>query len=143
MLASTIIAVGSTIACLAQNIYFEARDQPTIGQMAVTAVVLNRVHDKRWPDTVCEVVREGPTYKWKTDYPIKHSCQFSWYCDGLSDEPVDQRAWTKAVRVAEEVYYTYGSFNIVDGATFYHAITVDPSWNREYVVTIEDHIFYK
>ena len=72
MLSETILAVGATITCLAQNIYFEARDQPTIGQRAVAEVVLNRVHDQRWPDTVCEVIREGPTYSWKQDYPIKH-----------------------------------------------------------------------
>ena len=78
MLSETILAVGATITCLAQNIYFEARDQPTIGQRAVAEVVLNRVHDPRWPDTVCEVIREGPTYSWKKDYPIKHRCQFSW-----------------------------------------------------------------
>ena len=95
MLSETILAVGATITCLAQNIYFEARDQPTIGQRAVAEVVLNRVHDPRWPDTVCEVIREGPTYSWKQDYPIKHRCQFSWYCDGLSDKPKDQRAWSK------------------------------------------------
>ena len=69
MLEATIIAFGASITCLAQAVYFEARDQPTIGQMAVAQVVLNRVHDSRWPDTVCEVVKEGPTYSWKEDYP--------------------------------------------------------------------------
>tara|TARA_R110000744_G_scaffold88920_2_gene173152 strand:- start:18118 stop:18582 length:465 start_codon:yes stop_codon:yes gene_type:complete len=138
------LEIGITIACLAQNIYFEARDQPTAGQVAVATVVLNRVHDPRWPDTVCGVIREGPTYNWKTTYPIKDRCQFSWYCDGKPDVPQDQRAWSKAVAVAEEVYYSYGlSVNIVDGATFYHSSYVDPAWNREYVITIEDHIFYK
>ena len=114
------LEIGITIACLAQNIYFEARDQPTAGQVAVATVVLNRVHDPRWPDTVCGVIREGPTYNWKTTYPIKDRCQFI------------------------VAYYSYGlSVNIVDGATFYHSSYVDPAWNREYVITIEDHIFYK
>ena len=64
-----LIAVGTSIICLAQNIYFEARDQPTVGQLAVASVVLNRVHDDRWPNTVCEVVREGPTVvKWVTGH---------------------------------------------------------------------------
>ena len=145
MLSETMLAVGATITCLAQNIYFEARDQPTIGQRAVAEVVLNRVHDPRWPDTVCEVIREGPTYSWKQDYPIKHRCQFSWYCDGLSDKPTDQRAWSKAIAIAEDVFFSYGlSINTVDGATFYHATNVDPEWrNVEYIVTIEDHIFYR
>jgi spore germination cell wall hydrolase CwlJ-like protein len=112
--------------------------------MAVAQVVLNRVHDSRWPDTVCEVVKEGPTYSWKQDYPIKHKCQFSFYCDGLSDVPKDKRAWNKAIRVAEEIQYTYGlSIPLLDGAVFYHAISVDPKWRREYITQIEDHIFYK
>lgn len=144
MLASTIASLGVTMACLAQNIYFEARDQPTVGQMAVAFVVLNRVHHPAWPDTVCEVIREGPTYSWKQSYPVKNKCQFSWFCDGLPDVPTDQRAWAKAVAVAEEVYYSYGlSLNVVDGATFYHSVAVDPAWNREYITTIEDHIFYR
>ena len=144
MLSESIAALGATITCLAQNIYFEARDQPVIGQRAVAEVVLNRVFDPRWPDTVCEVIREGPTYSWKQDYPVKHRCQFSWYCDGLSDKPKDQRAWAKAIAIAEDLFFYYGlSINTVEGATFYHATTVDPAWNLEYVVTIEDHIFYR
>ena len=144
MLSETILAVGATITGLAQNIYFEARDQPTIGQRAVAEVVLNRVHDPRWPDTVCEVVREGPTYRWKQHYPIKHRCQFSWFCDGLSDKPKDQRAWNRAVSIAEEVYSSYGlTIPVVDGATFYHSVDVNPAWNREYITTIADHIFYR
>ena len=144
MLLETISSFTITIGCLAQNIYFEARDQPTIGQMAVAEVVMNRVHSPLFPDTVCEVIHEGPTYKWKQDLPIKHRCQFSWYCDGKSDTPKDQRAWTKSIAIAEEVYYSYGlSINSVDGSLFYHSIDVDPNWNREYVVQIEDHIFYK
>ena len=91
MLDASILAVGATITCLAQNIYFEARDQPTVGQMAVAYVVLNRVHHPAWPDTVCDVIREGPTYSWKQDYPIRNRCQFSWYCDGKPDVPKDQR----------------------------------------------------
>ena len=144
MLDASILAVGATITCLAQNIYFEARDQPTVGQMAVAYVVLNRVHHPAWPDTVCDVIREGPTYSWKQDYPIRNRCQFSWYCDGKPDVPKVQRAWNRAGSIAEEVYYSYGlTINVVDGATFYHSVDVNPAWNREYITTIEDHIFYR
>ena len=76
--------------CLAENVYFEARNQGTAGWSAVISVTLNRVKDKRFPNTVCEVVKQGPTREsWKTRgkdvseserkyYPIKHRCQFSW-----------------------------------------------------------------
>ena len=78
LLEATIIAVGIQLTCLAQNIYFESRDQPTVGQMAVASVVLNRVHDSRYPNTICGVVKQGPTYSWKKDFPVRHRCQFSW-----------------------------------------------------------------
>ena len=75
--------------CLADNVYFESRNQGTAGWSAVISVTLNRVKDKRFPNTICEVVKQGPTREsWKkngTYYPIKHRCQFSWYCDGKKD----------------------------------------------------------
>ena len=64
--------------CLAKNMYYEARSQGLAGQLAVSLVVLNRVKDKRYPNTICEVVHQGPTREsWKkngTYYPIKHRC---------------------------------------------------------------------
>ena len=53
--------------CLALNMYHEARGQGTAGLFAVTAVVLNRVNDKRFPNSVCEVIEQGPIREsWKT-----------------------------------------------------------------------------
>ena len=66
----------AALVCLALNIYHEARDQPFIGQVAVAQVVMNRVDDPRYPDTVCEVVEQGPTYSWTDDFPVRHRCQF-------------------------------------------------------------------
>jgi len=76
--------------CLAYNMYHEARSQGTAGIYAVSAVVLNRVNDRRFPNTVCEVVEQGPTREsWKTKkhkdldpeervyYPIKNKCTHS------------------------------------------------------------------
>ena len=48
--------------CLAKNIYFESRNQSHLGQMAVAHVTINRVLDKRYPDTVCKVVHQGLIY---------------------------------------------------------------------------------
>ena len=45
--------------CLARNIYFEARNEPFAGQFAVAMVTLNRVHDKQFPNSICEVVYQG------------------------------------------------------------------------------------
>ena len=39
--------------CLAKNMYYEARNQGLAGQLAVSLVVMNRVKDSRYPNTVC------------------------------------------------------------------------------------------
>ena len=131
------------ITCLALNIYFESRNQPIEGQVAVSQVVLERVKSKKYPDTVCEVVFQGPTYSWSVNYPIRDRCQFSWYCDGLSDKPKDQIAWLNSLEVAEKVYY--GLTDTVKGATHYHSVKVDPWWAKYKVKVkqIGDHIFYR
>ena len=46
--------------CLAKNMYFEARNQGLAGQLAVSLVVMNRVKDDRFPDTICGVIEENP-----------------------------------------------------------------------------------
>ena len=136
--------LAEAVTCLAMNIYFEARNQSTIGQIAVAQVTMNRVRDGRFPDTVCDVVKQGPTYTWKPDYPIKNQCQFSWWCDGKSDKPTDTMAYEKARLIALGVYR--GDLDdFVDGATHYHATYVLPEWSesKQYVVRIDDHIFYR
>ena len=74
--------------CLALNTYHEAKNQSLVGQIATAQVVMNRVADDRYPNTVCEVVKQGHTSflkKFNKNNAIRHRCQFSWYCDGKSD----------------------------------------------------------
>ena len=118
---------AEALVCLALNVYHEARDQPFIGQVAVAQVVMNRVHDDRYPDDVCEVVMQGPTYSWKPDFPVRHRCQFSWYCDGKSDATPDEGAWQQALTIAQGVH-TGNLDDFVEGATHYHATYVLPEW---------------
>jgi len=136
--------ITEAILCLALNVYHEAKNQPFIGQVAVAQVVMNRVYDERYPNTVCEVVEQGPTYSWKPDFPIRNRCQFSWYCDGLSDTPTEKDAWDNAIMVANGVYHSDFE-DFVEGATHYHAYYVAPEWAsaKTYIVRIEDHIFYR
>jgi spore germination cell wall hydrolase CwlJ-like protein len=86
----------SALICLSLTIYFEARNQPLEGQVAVAQVVLNRVMDDRYPDKVCDVVMQSRKYK-DSGHPVKWSCQFSFYCDGKTDTPTDIDAyrWAK------------------------------------------------
>lgn len=136
--------------CLAKNMYYESRNQGIAGQLAVSAVVLNRVNDNRFPDTICGVVEQGPTRaSWKDPkvrYPIKHRCQFSWYCDGKSDNPRNKELYKKFLNLSEAILYNEIPFlDITDGATFYHADYVKPSWakTKTKTIEIEDHIFYR
>ena len=134
----------ASLICLALNVYHEAKNQSFLGQVAVAQVVMNRVKDKRYPNTVCEVVKQGQTYKWKPSFPIKNKCQFSWYCDGKSDKAREKKAWDIALTVANGVYY--GNLDdFVEGATHYHAHYVNPSWaeTKTYITRIDDHIFYR
>ena len=136
--------IETAITCLALNIYFEARNQSTIGQIAVAQVAMNRVLDERFPNTVCEVVEQGQTYSWKPELPIRNRCQFSWWCDGKSDIPKDTEAYEKARLVAVGVYMGHLD-DFVDGATHYHANYVMPDWSesKQYIVRIDDHVFYR
>ena len=145
-----VLTSTKTIECLALNMYHEARDQGTAGKIAVTAVVINRVNDKRFPNTVCEVVKQGPTRKsWKnngTFYPIKNRCQFSWYCDGKLDvPPTGGSMWKDSQEVARYVLSTPDLMDITDGATHYHADYISsPRWAdpRRKTAQIDTHIFY-
>ena len=136
--------------CLAQNVYFEARNQPLAGQMAVISVTVNRVNDSRFPNTICQVVYEGPHRpSWKGTgemIPIRHKCQFSWYCDGKDDTPHDMATYDRIYLMSEMV--VTGQIELVDltdGATHYHADYVRPAWASTKIKTIEieDHIFYR
>ena len=136
--------IAEALVCLALNTYHEARDQPFIGQVAVAQVVMNRVRDDRYPDNPCDVIKQGPTYSWAEDYPVRHRCQFSWYCDGKPDTPKDDIAWQQARLIALGVYR--GNLDdFVEGATHYHATYVTPDWakSKTRTVRIDDHIFYR
>ncbi len=135
----------TALMCMAVNLYHEAGNQSMIGQMAVGQVVLNRVADKRFPNTVCEVVKQAVTYK-KTDKPIRWKCQFTWYCDGKKDEPdFDSRTWRLALDHASILINKTILLDITEGATHYHATYVRPAWAKTKTRTtrIDRHIFYR
>lgn len=126
------IELTKQLNCLAENIYFEARGESNLGQMAVAWVTLNRVQDPNFPDTICEVVWEDG--------------QFSWTHDGKSDKPTDPIAWMDAQTTAWLVYNTQDKqFDPTDGATMFHASYVKPKWRKDYDQTsrIDNHVFYK
>ena len=142
--------IETALMCLALNTYHEAKNQSMIGQVATAQVVMNRVKDSRFPNTVCEVVKQGPHRpSWedpKKEYPVRHKCQFSWYCDGKSDEPrKDSKEWFKAKEYARIVLSGRIVLDVTEGATHYHATYVKPAWAKTKTRTtrIESHIFYR
>ena len=150
-LADSHTDLDSQVNCLADNIYWEARNQPTKGMIAVAMVTRNRVEDSRYPDTYCGVVEQGPVREsWKkngTFYPVRHRCQFSWYCDGKSDKipQQDLDVYELARIIAFKVIHLEMTFDFTKGATHYHATYVYPEWaeTKTKTVQIKDHIFYR
>ncbi len=146
--------------CLALNVYYEARGSNLADMYAVSDVVLNRVRDSRYPNTICEVVYEGPVREsWKTKQdpdlpdeerqynPVRNMCQFSWYCDGKNDIPKDETGWATAQMVAGSILFANKHRGITEGATHYHATYVKPNWRNDrgmqHVGRIGSHIFYR
>lgn len=146
--------------CLALNVYYEARGSNLADMYAVSDVVLNRVRDSRYPNTICEVVYQGPTREsWKTKQdpdlpdeqrkynPIRNMCQFSWYCDGKDDIPDDETGWATSQMVAGSILFSNKHRGITEGSTHYHATYVRPDWRNDrgmqHVGRIGSHIFYR
>ena len=134
----------TALMCMATNIYHEAKNQPMAGQIAVAQVVMNRVNDNRYPDNVCDVVKQGLTYK--NGKVVLGKCQFSWYCDGKKDD-VNKKSekWRNSLRYASMVITNRITLDVTEGATHYHATYVRPAWARTKTKTvrINRHIFYR
>tara|TARA_Y100001951_G_scaffold77810_1_gene65212 strand:+ start:75 stop:686 length:612 start_codon:yes stop_codon:yes gene_type:complete len=132
------------VTCMAKNIFYEAASESTAGRLAVAQVTLNRVKSRHYPNSVCEVVYQGPKYA--SGFPKRDQCQFSWYCDGKGDDPKDGRLWFESQELAKHVFkYEDSILDITDGATHYHANYIDdPRWADRSKVTasIDQHIFY-
>jgi spore germination cell wall hydrolase CwlJ-like protein len=122
--------------CLAKAVYFEARSESELGQLAVAKVVLNRVKDPNYPKTICGVVYQGSDHR--------NSCQFSFACDGIADEVKNKAAWDRSKLIAEKAIAGDQTIRIIGAATNYHADYVRPRWAKEMrkLIKIGRHIFY-
>ncbi|NOZ67292.1 MAG: hypothetical protein GXP00_12515 [Alphaproteobacteria bacterium] len=127
---------AESFKCLAQAVYFEARSEPFEGQVAVAYVILNRVKDRRYPDNICGVVFQNEKRR--------NQCQFSFACDGLSDNPYEKAAWNVARRVAGGTLKNASS-DVTARSTHYHAKYVRPGWAKHLQPTLQvgSHIFYR
>ena len=128
-------------SCLARAVYFEARSESTLGQLAVATVILNRVKASDNSSSVCGVVYKGANRL--------NACQFSFACDGKPDVPDDMGAWNTALNITTLALTTDEEIpdqqmQIVANATYYHADYVDPYWSKSMhrITKIGRHIFY-
>jgi spore germination cell wall hydrolase CwlJ-like protein len=122
---------------MAINIYYEARNQSSMGKIAVGIVTLNRMRQDSRP-TVHAVVTEPRQFSWYNQYLRTAKIRM----------PKDSEVWQECLRVAEYVLLLKESDDIMkllNGVTHYHTTRVHPNWRRsmEKVVQIDDHIFYR
>ena len=128
-------------SCLTTAIYFEARSESQLGQLAVATVILNRVKASSISSSICRVVYKGASHL--------NACQFSFACDGKLDLGDDARAWKtaraiSALALTEDRKVKDGPMRILASATNYHADYVDPYWPKSLnrLTKIGRHIFY-
>ncbi len=123
--------------CLTAGIYFEARGEPARGQAAVAQVILNRVRNPTYPNSICGVVYQNKNWR--------NRCQFSFACDRVRDRVKSPRLWKMAETIADQA--TAGRIWLADvgSSTHYHATYVRPKWSRamKQVSKIGRHIFYR
>lgn len=127
---------GEERNCLAQAIYYEARSEPRVGQLAVADVVLNRMRSPIYPGSICEVVYQGSERK--------TGCQFSFTCDGAMQARLNKRKWKASQDLAGAVLAGVRA-PVSRNATHYHATYVTPYWAKSLTptATIGTHKFYK
>jgi len=117
------------IDCLASAIYFEARSETLAGQLAVGRVIVTRAASGRFPASYCGVVYQPS--------------QFS-FVRSKAMPPINREShlWQQAVKIA--LIADSGSWKSpVEGAMFFHAARVSPSWAKVRMARVDNHVFYR
>ena len=127
--------LDDALTCLARTIYWEAKGEGPAGMEAVANVVMNRLGQKNFPNTICEVVRQGGE---------RGACQFGWWCDGRSDDAEEGRSYAMAKEIARRAL----NMQLTDqtgGALYFNQREAISGWTGKYRTTVEigEHVFYK
>ena len=127
--------LNDAITCLSRTIYWEARGEGGAGMEAIANVVMNRLGHEGFPNTICEVVRQGRE---------QGACQFSWWCDGRPDDAWEAEPYSHAKAIAGKALNRQLK-DTTDGAMYFHNRKITPNWSNEYIKTVEigAHVFYK
>lgn len=123
--SSSSSASTSDLNLLARLVYGEARGEPYSGQVAVAAVVLNRVRNSNFPNTIAGVIYQKGAF------------------DVVSDGQINLTPNSTAKKAAQDALNgwdpSYGSIYYFNPAT----ATNKWIWSRPHVVTIGRHRFCK
>jgi spore germination cell wall hydrolase CwlJ-like protein len=127
--------LNNAITCLARTIYWEARGEEAASMEAISNVVMNRLGHEGFPKTICEVVMQGRE---------QGDCQFSWWCDGHSDDAKEDESYAIAKEVARKALNRQLT-DRTGGALYFHQRKATPSWSTKYIKTVEvdKFVFYK
>lgn len=128
-------AVDDAITCLSRTIYWEAKGEGPADMEGVANVVLNRVGKDGFPATICAVVKQGAD---------KKACQFSWWCDGRTDQVQEETRYTVAKEIARKALNQQLTDHTA-GALYFHDRNVHPAWAKQYLKTAETQrfVFYR
>ncbi len=122
-------ALSHELECLAGAVYFEARSETLAGQLAVGRVIIARAASGRFPKSYCGVVYQQSQFSFvraNTMPPVKR----------------ESRLWQQAVKIA--LIADSGAWKSpVEGAMFFHAARVSPSWGKTRMARVDNHIFYR
>lgn len=108
---------------LARLISAEARGEPYVGQVAVGAVVLNRIEHPSFPNSMSEVI-------YQTD-------AFTCIYDGQFDQPISESAYRAAQDALDGWDPSYGAIYYFNPST----ATSSWIWSRPLIVEIGKHRF--
>jgi spore germination cell wall hydrolase CwlJ-like protein len=127
--------LNNAITCLSRTIYWEARGEGAASMEAIANVVMNRLGHEGFQNTICKVVMQGRE---------QGACQFSWWCDGRSDDAKEDESYAIAKEIARKALNRQLT-DRTDGALYFHQRKASPSWSTKYIKTVEigEFVFYK
>ncbi|WP_336873723.1 cell wall hydrolase [Pseudomonas juntendi] len=127
--------LDDSLTCLARTLYWEAKGADASDMAAVASVVLNRLGQDGFPDTICGVVKQGVESK---------ACQFSWWCDGRPDQVEEPQRYDVAKEIARQALNQQLQ-DSTGGALYFHDRSVHPAWAKTYRRTAKTthFLFYK
>jgi len=128
-------SLDDAITCLARSIYWEARGEGDAGMEAIANVIMNRTGHEGFPNTICGVVKQDHEHG---------ACQFSWWCDGRSDDATEEEPYSHAKEIARKALNRQLQ-DRTGGALFFHNRKLTPIWSKKYIktVVVGEHVFYK